>query len=75
MESFKKQIQELDELFDLTCSQLNTEVRATMKDKIAQLKRQADRADAASRQQLASEALRLMASLLSVVTNVMTLWK
>lgn len=75
MRNLKKQIQELDELFDLTHGQLNTEVRAEMKFKIGQLKKQADEADAANQRQIASEALRLLSSLLSIVTNVMTLLK
>lgn len=73
MRNLKKQIEELEELFDLTHSQLNTEVRAEMKKKIEMLKKQVDQADAASRGRIASEALRLMASLLSIITNVMKL--
>jgi len=75
MQNLKKQIQELETLLDLTRGQLNTEVHAAMQDKIVQLKKQVDQADAASRRQIASEALRLMASLLSMITNVITLLK
>ncbi|MFC4275328.1 hypothetical protein [Achromobacter aloeverae] len=75
MQNLKNQIQELDELLDLTHGQLNTEVRVAMKLKIAELKRQADQADALTQGKIASEALRLLASLLSVITNVITLLK
>lgn len=75
MQNLKKQIQELETLLDLTRGQLNTEVHAAMQDRIVQLKKQVDKADAASRRQIASEALRLMASLLSMITNVITLLK
>lgn len=73
MRNLKKQVEELEKLFDLTHGQLNTEVRAAMKQKIDLLKEQADKADATSRRRIVSEAIRLMASLLSIVTNVMTL--
>lgn len=75
MHNLKNQIQELEELLDLNHGQLNTEVRAAMKLKIAELKRQADQADAANQGRIAAEALRLLSSLLSVITNVMTLLK
>lgn len=73
MRNLKKQVEELEKLFDLTHGQLNTEVRAAMKQKIDLLKEQADKADATNRRRIVSEAIRLMASLLSIVTNVMTL--
>lgn len=73
MRNLKNQLQELEELLELNHGQLNTEVRAAMKQKIDLLKEQADQADAASRGRIASEAVRLLASLLSIVTNVMTL--
>ncbi|MCD9472967.1 hypothetical protein CJF26_20920 [Photobacterium phosphoreum] len=75
MRKLKNQLQELDELLDLTHSQLNTDVRAAMKLKIDELKRQVDQADVPRQGQIASEALQLLSSLLSVVTNVMTLLK
>lgn len=75
MRNLKNQIQELDELLELNHSQLNTEVRAAMKLRINVLKEQVDQADAAGRRRIALEALRLMALLLSIVTNVMTLLK
>ncbi|MBW0183266.1 MAG: hypothetical protein KXJ60_05315 [Hydrogenophaga sp.] len=75
MRNLKKQLQELEELLDLTHGQLNTEVRAVMKFKIGQLKKQADEADAIDQWRIASEAAQLLASLLSIVTNVMTLLK
>ena len=55
MHNLKNQIQELEELLDLNHGQLNTEVRAAMKLKIAELKRQADQADAANQGRIAAE--------------------
>lgn len=75
MSKLKNQLQELDELLELTHGQLSTEVRAAMKLKIDELKRQIDQADAPRQGQIASEALQLLSSLLSVITNVMTLLK
>lgn len=75
MRTLKNLAQELDELLDQTHGQLNTEVHAAMKLKVDQLKREIDTADAVRKRQLASEALELLASLLSVVTDVITLLK
>jgi hypothetical protein len=75
MRTLKNLIQELDELLDQTHGQLNTEVHVAMKLKVDQLIREIDTADAARKRQITSEALRLLASLLSVVTNVLTLLK
>lgn len=75
MRTLKNLIQELDELLDQTNGQLNTEVHVAMKLKVDQLKREIDTADVARKRQITSEALRLLASLLSVVTNVLTLLK
>lgn len=75
MRNLKNLVQELQQLLDQHHGQLNTEVSAAMQFKVDQLKQKIDEADAAQQRQLASEALRLLASLLSVVTNVMTLLK
>lgn len=75
MRNLKNLVQELQQLLDQHHGQLNTEVLAAMQFKVDQLKQKIDEADAAQQRQLASEALRLLASLLSVVTNVMTLLK
>ena len=75
MRTLKNLTQELDELLDQTHGQLNTEVHAAMKLKVDQLKREIDTADAVRKRQLASEALELLASLLSFVTDVITLLK
>ena len=75
MRTLKNLAQELDELLDQTHGQLNTEVHAAMKLKVDQLKREIDTADAVRKRQLASEALELLASLLSFVTDVITLLK
>ena len=75
MRNLKNLVQELQQLLDQRHGQLNTEVSAAMQFKVDQLKQKIDEADAAQQRQLASEALRLLASLLSVVTNVMTLLK
>lgn len=75
MRNLKNLVHELQQLLDQHHGQLNTEVSAAMQFKVDQLKQKIDEADAAQQRQLASEALRLLASLLSVVTNVMTLLK
>lgn len=75
MRNLKNLTQELETLLDQNRGQLNTEVFASLKFKIDSLKQEVDSADAAQRRQLAAEALRLLAVLLSVVTNVMTLLK
>ena len=75
MRHLKNLIQEFDELLNQHRGQLDTEVLASMKLAVDKLKQEVDLADAARTRQLASEALKLLASLLSVVTNVMTLWK
>ncbi|MCP3019629.1 hypothetical protein [Cupriavidus basilensis] len=75
MRTLKNLVQELDELLDQNHGQLDTEVFAAMQFKVDQLKQKIDEADAATQRHLASEALRLLAALLSVVTNVMTLLK
>lgn len=75
MRNLKNLTQELETLLDQNRGQLNTEVFASLKLKIDSLKQEVDSADAAQRRQLAAEALRLLAVLLSVVTNVMTLLK
>jgi len=75
MRNLKNLTQELETLLDQNRGQLDTEVFASLKIKIDSLKQEVDSADAAQRRQLAAEALRLLAVLLSVVTNVMTLLK
>ncbi|MCV6795798.1 hypothetical protein OII53_06180 [Achromobacter ruhlandii] len=75
MRSLKNLIQELEVVLDQNSSQLDTEVFASLKLKIDSLKQEVESANAAQRRQLAAEALRLLAVLLSVVTNVMTLLK
>lgn len=75
MRNLKNLVQELQQLLDQHHGQLSTEVLAAMQFKVDQLKQKIDEADAAQQRQLASEALRLLASLLSVVTNVLTLLK
>lgn len=73
MRNLKNLIEELAELVDQYDGQLNTEVRTAFKQKIDELTRGVDRADAAEMRQLAAEALEVLASLLSVITSVMTL--
>ncbi len=75
MRTLKNLVQELDELLDQNRGRLDTNVSVDMKFKVDQLKQKIDEADAAQQRQLASEALRLLAALLSIVTNVMTLLK
>lgn len=75
MRNLKNLTQELETLLDQNRGQLNTEVFASLKLKIDSLKQEVESANAAQRRQLAAEALRLLAVLLSVVTNVMTLLK
>lgn len=73
MDSLKDLVQEFEELMRQHHGQLNTEVSAEMQFKVDQLKQKIDEADAAEMRQLAAEALELLATLLSIVTNVMTL--
>jgi len=73
MNSLKDLVQEFEELMRQHHGQLNTEVSAEMQFKVDQLKQKIDEADAAEMRQLAAEALELLATLLSIVTNVMTL--
>lgn len=75
MRHLKNQLQEFDELLELHRGQLDTDVLVTMKLALDRMKQEVDLADAAQQRQIASEVLKLLASLLSVVTNVMTLWK
>ena len=75
MSNLKNLMQELEQLLNQNHSRLDTEEFAAMQLKVDQLKHEIDKADSAKLQKLASEALRLLASLLSVVTNVMTLLK
>ncbi|WP_313369952.1 hypothetical protein [Achromobacter animicus] len=75
MRNLKNLIQELEVVLDQNSGQLNTEVFASLKLKIDFLKQEVESASAAQRRQLAAEALRLLAVLLSAVTNVMTLLK
>ena len=73
MESLKDLVLEFEELMHQHHGQLNTEVSAEMQFKVDQLKQKIDEADAVEMRQLAAEALELLATLLSIVTNVMTL--
>lgn len=75
MRNLKNLIQELELVLDQNSSQLDTEVFASLKLKIDSLKQEVESANAAQRRHLAAEALRLLAVLLSVVTNVVTLLK
>lgn len=75
MRTLKNLVQELEELLDQNHGRLDTNVSVAMKFKVDQLKQKIDEADAAQQRQLASEALRLLAALLSIVTNVMTFLK
>ena len=73
MDSLKDLVLEFEELMHQHHGQLNTEVSAEMQFKVDQLKQKIDEADAAEMRQLAAEVLELLAILLSLVTNVMTL--
>ncbi|WP_457393367.1 hypothetical protein [Roseateles sp. P5_E1] len=75
MRTLKNLVQELEELLDQNHGRLDTNVSVAMKFKVDQLKQKIDEADVAQQRQLASEALRLLAALLSIVTNVMTFLK
>ncbi|MCH4582523.1 hypothetical protein ACWV16_26480 [Achromobacter xylosoxidans] len=75
MRNLKNLIQELELVLDQNSSQLDTEVFASLKLKIDSLKQEVESANAAQRRHIAAEALRLLAVLLSVVTNVLTLLK
>lgn len=73
MVSLKDMVLEFEELMHQHHGQLNTKVSAEMQFKVDQLKQKIEEADAAEMRQLAAEALELLATLLSIVTNVMTL--
>jgi hypothetical protein len=73
MDSLKDLVLEFEELMHQHHGQLNTEVSTEMQFKVDQLKQKIVEADAAEMRQLAAEALELLATLLSIVTNVMTL--
>ena len=75
MRTLKNLVQELEEHLRQNHGRLDTNVSAAMKFKVDQLKQKIDEADAAQQRQLASEALRLLAALLSIMTNVMTFLK
>lgn len=75
MRTLKNLVEELDELLDQHHGRLDTEVFAAMQFKVDRMKQEIDKAGAASQRQIASEALRLLAALLSIVTNVATLLK
>jgi hypothetical protein len=75
MRTLKNLVKELEELLHENHGQLNTDVFLDMQFKVDQLKQEVDEAETGKRQQLAFEALRLLAALLSLVTNVMTLLK
>jgi hypothetical protein len=72
--NLKNLIQELEKLLHKHHGQLDTDVFCEMQFKVDQLKREIDKAGCDNRR-LASDALRLLAALLSVVTNVMTFLK
>lgn len=54
---------------------LDAPARDAFHEQIDNLKREVDEADEAKARELGAAALNLLASLLSVVTNVMTFWK
>ena len=75
MYNLKNLVKEFEQLLHQNHSRLDTEEFATMQLKVDQMKQEIDKADSARKRELASEALRLLASLLSILTNVTTLLK
>lgn len=73
MSTLKDLVCEFEELLHQHHGQLNTEVSAEMQFKVDRLKQKIDEAGAAEMRHLAKEALELLGSLLSIVTNVVTL--
>lgn len=73
--NLKKLVEVLERVLHERDSSLDAPARDTFQEQIDKLKREVDEADTAKVQQLIAEAMSIAASLLSVVTNVITLWK
>ena len=71
----KKLVDELEEIFIQRGSSLDAPARKAFKEQIDNLKKAVNDANAAEKRRLTAEALKVLAALLSVVTNVMTFLK
>ncbi|WP_407971008.1 hypothetical protein ACJ51O_00340 [Burkholderia pyrrocinia] len=71
----KKLVRELENVLVERGDSLDAPARAAFQAQIGRLKRAADEAKAAEISRLTLDALNVLAALLSVVTNVMTLLK
>jgi|GEM_PF-2199340 len=71
----KKLVEELGRVLALRGSSLDAPAREAFEAQVESLTRAIDKANVAERRLLTVEALKVMADLLSVVTNVMTLLK
>lgn len=71
----KKLVAALEKVLHEQNGSLDAPAREAFQVKIDELKRGVDEADAAQTRQLSADALDVLASLLSVITNVMTLLK
>ncbi len=73
--NLKKLVGELESVLAERGSSLDAPVRDALQTRIDNLKREIDEANVAQISRLSSDALNLLAALLSVITNVMTLLK
>lgn len=71
----KKLVDALEKVFHEQNGSLDAPAREAFQVQIDKLKKGVDEADAEKARQLSADALDVLASLLSVITNVMTLWK
>lgn len=71
----KKLVSELEVLLSERGGSFDAPARAAFESRIESLKQAIDLADATEARRLRVDALELLAALLSVVTNVMSLWR
>ena len=71
----KKLVEALEKVLHEQNSSLDAPAREAFQEQIDKLKRGVDEADEANARQLSADVLSVLGSLLSVVTNVMTLFK
>jgi hypothetical protein len=71
----KKLVQEMETILDKRDGLFDAPAKEELKTKIEDLKRKIDEASVAELIRLKLEALNVLATLLSAVTNVISLWK
>ena len=75
MKDLKKIVNEIEAILLKQSSCIDARAREGLNSRIEDLKREIDEADAAELIRRNGEALEILATLLSLITNVMTLWK